>query len=735
MQRLRLVLAGLASSMLLPVTGAVLHAPGGGAEPAQGAVINAAAAEPIRAIFYYPWFPQTWHDGDHYTPSRGRYSNDSPAVLDAQFADMAYAGLDLAISSWWGHDTVTGKRFESVMKAGAAHGVAVVPYYEKEHGDQDPTVEEIRADLAGLEPLTSRPGWLHVDGKPVIFVYNSGATGCADVTRWRQATDGWTDFHVNLKVFPGFLDCADQPQSWHQYGPATSRSEHLPWSSNVSPGFWKYGEAEPRLARDLTRFEADLRAQAASGAQWQLVTSYNEWGEGTAVESAAEWESVSKRGDYLDVMREVYLGATETPGEVGVRIPARVDAHVSAAHPRANFGDARRWVVDRRPLTRSYLRFRLANRPQRAWLRVWSARGNPDGIAVRSSSSRWREGSITYRNAPDPGALRGRTSTVRAGSWTTVEVTDAIRRSGRYSFVVTSRGGVAAFNSTEHDRRRPHLLVQAAPVADEDVVVWAAGDLCDDHDAPDCGAVGTMIASDRATDYFLALGDLQYEVGSLSDFRRYYDPAMGAGPGLKSRTLPALGNHEYLTGGASGYFDFFGELAGDRSTGYYSRRLGAWQLVVTNTTCSEVGGCDPTDPQGVWIADRLQSSPKCTLVAGHHPAVTDGTYAPDTEAGRQMLDYAYDGRAELYLAGHDHEYQRFPRLDNELRPDVDRGVRTFVVGTGGKNLTEWGASNRSDYRQNTQFGALRLVLRPGSYSWEFRSVTGEVMDQGAGTCS
>ncbi|QIK75786.1 DUF7594 domain-containing protein [Nocardioides piscis] len=656
-------------------------------------------------------------------------------MLDAQFADMAYAGLDLAISSWWGHDSVTGKRLASVMRAGEAHGVAVVPYYEKEYGDQDPTVEEIRADLAGLEPLSSRPGWLHVDGKPVIFVYNSGATGCADVTRWRQATDGWTDFYVNLKVFSGYLDCADQPQSWHQYGPATSRSEHLPWSSNVSPGFFKHGEAQPRLARDLARFEADLRAQVASGARWQLVTSYNEWGEGTAVESAVEWESASKRGDYLDVMREVHLGAKGARDRAGVRVPARVDAHVSAADPRANFGGARRWVVDRRPVKRSYLRFRLADRPQRAWLRVWSPRRNRQGIAVRSSSSRWREQSITYRNAPAPGRLRGRTGTVRARSWTTVEVTDAIRRSGRHSFVVTSRGGAAAFNSTEHGRRRPHLLVRAAPVDDEGVVVWAAGDLCDDHDAPECGAVGAMIAADHTTDHFLALGDLQYEVGSLSDFRRYYEPAMGAGPGLKSKTLPAPGNHEYLTAGASGYFDFFGELAGGRSTGYYAQTLGAWRLLVTNTNCGEVGGCDPTDPQGVWMADRLQSSPECTLMTGHHPAVTDGTYAPDTEAGRQMLDYAYDGRAELYLAGHDHEYQRFPRLDKELRADSDRGVRTFVVGTGGKNLTEWGTSNRSDYRQNTQFGALRLVLRPGSYTWEFRSVTGEVMDRGTGTCS
>jgi hypothetical protein len=715
--------------------------PSTGNEPAGNASLGSLdGSAPIRATFYYPWFPQTWHDDDKFTPSRGAYSNDEPAVLDAQFDDMAYAGLDAAISSWWGPDTPTGRRLGPILTAAEANGVGVAPYYEKEYGDNDPSLDELRADLRHLGSLTSEPGWLRVDGRPVIFVYNAGATGCADVSRWKAATNGWSDFYVNMKLFSGFADCPDQPDSWHQYGPAHNRQVHLPWSFNVSPGFWHHQESTPRLTRDLDRFTADLDAQVASGARWQLVTSYSEWGEGTAVESAAEWESPSGRGDYLDAMREVYLGQApqrDTAARSAVRATALADAFVNAARPRANYGRSRSLAVDRSPVKRAYLKFRVDARPDTAVLRLWSDAGSRNGVTVRSAGNAWREGTLTFRNTPDHGQVRGRTSRVVSGGWTTVDVTEAVRRTGSVSFVVTARRGTeATFRSSEAARRRPQLVLSGGSGGDSTggTVVWAAGDACDDSDrVPGCAEVGRLIADDPATDYFVGLGDLQYENGELANFERYYDPKMGSGPGLKGRTWPVPGNHEYNTAGASGYFDYFGARAGDRSKGYYATDLGSWRLVVTNTNCSQAGGCSPSDPQGQWVQQQLAQAPACTIVAGHHPAITDGNYAPGVSSGKRMFDYAHDGGAELYLAGHDHEYQRFPALDKQLSRDP-AGVVPMVVGTGGKNLTDFTSTNRSAYRQNTDMGALRLVLRRGSYDWRFVSVSGKVMDSGSRTC-
>jgi hypothetical protein len=112
------------------------------------------------------------------------------------------------------------------------------------------------------------------------------------------------DVHVVLKVFSGFRDVADQPDSWHQYGPSTAYSEHLPHSAVVSPGFWHAKEASPRLGRDSVRFRNDVAAMEASGAFWQLVTTWNEWGEGTSVEPAAEFGST-----YLGILADAFAGS------------------------------------------------------------------------------------------------------------------------------------------------------------------------------------------------------------------------------------------------------------------------------------------------------------------------------------------------------------------------------------------------------------------------------------------
>ena len=86
-----------------------------------------------------------------------------------------------------------------------------------------------------------------------------------------------------LKIFSGYKTCASQPDSWHQYSPAVATDRQAGYSYAISPGFWLKGQAV-RLARDLARWNTNVSAMVASAEKWQLVTTFNEWGEGTSVE-------------------------------------------------------------------------------------------------------------------------------------------------------------------------------------------------------------------------------------------------------------------------------------------------------------------------------------------------------------------------------------------------------------------------------------------------------------------
>lgn len=272
------------------------------------------------------------------------------------------------------------------------------------------------------------------------------------------------------------------------------------------------------------------------------------------------------------------------------------------------------------------------------------------------------------------------------------------------------------------------------PKRQGDAVVWVTGDSCDNDDEEiDCADVASLMASDPDTDAVLAVGDLQYDRGTAEEFNKWYDPKMGEGAGLKSKTYPVPGNHEYHTPDAAGYFDYWGDRAGDRGKGYYAFDLNDWKIIAANSNCSEIGGCSGSHPIGVFMREQLAEPETCELVFGHHPAFSDGKHG-DQKFGRSIFAITYNNGGDLYVAGHDHNYQRFAPMTPEGKTDPVTGVPQFVVGTGGSNLTEWQEVNRSEYRQNEEFGALRLVLKPTGYTAEFISVDGDVMDSSSGTC-
>ena len=267
---------------------------------------------PVTAMFSYD--ESFRHANDHYHPSVP-FDSDDPASVRHMVNGMRYAGMAATVASWWGpgqHGETS--RFPILYQQANLAGLAVIPYYEPEAQSPDPTVARIQSDLAYLGAYADAyPSAGRINGLPVIFVYNAGSTGCAEVTKWKQATNGFTSRYVNMKVFPGYKTCPDQPSSWHQYGPATAESNHLPYSTNISPGFWHHDEATPRLVRDPARWALNVQHLAASTAQWRLVTSYNEWGEATSVESSPTWASASGWGTYLDELHDQLGGPAPSP--------------------------------------------------------------------------------------------------------------------------------------------------------------------------------------------------------------------------------------------------------------------------------------------------------------------------------------------------------------------------------------------------------------------------------------
>ena len=264
---------------------------------------------PIHAAFYYPWFPEAWTQQGYqlftqYHPSLGWYDSSRKAVIRAHIRGMLYAHIHVGIASWWGKGSETDGRVSKLLTVASGYKFRWALYYEPEgYGDPSPT--KIAHDLAYIRrSYAASPSYLTLHGKPVIFVWADAGDGCGMARRWAKAS---RTFYVVLKDFPGYTGCANQPDDWHQYAPAEATQVSVT-SFSVSPGFYKKGEASPRLARHPRRFARDVRAMVASGKRWQLVTTWNEWGEGTAVESAKEWASPSGYGTYADILHRLFRG-------------------------------------------------------------------------------------------------------------------------------------------------------------------------------------------------------------------------------------------------------------------------------------------------------------------------------------------------------------------------------------------------------------------------------------------
>jgi hypothetical protein len=363
------------------------------------------------------------------------------------------------------------------------------------------------------------------------------------------------------------------------------------------------------------------------------------------------------------------------------------------------------------------------------------------GGAMATSASNGAEAAFTFRGThlawiAQRSPTRGRATVLIDGQ--KVATVDL------YSSVTTSRQIVHTANWPKAATRtvqirpegtsgRPNVDVDAfvTLASPTKAVLAGAGDIgyCGATDAVATGALMSSIDGIAIT-----LGDNAYPDGTAQQFADCYDPAWG---GFRDRTRPSPGNHEYRTAGAAPYFKYFGSSAGKPGQGWYTFQAGTWRVYSLNSECSNVGGCKKGSAQYEWLKRDLASWPqRCVLAYWHRPRFSSINHGSST-AMADITRLLYDHRAEVVLASHDHGYERFALQDPSGQLDKRRGIRHFVVGTGGAQLYAYNREPlpRTVVRNNTTHGVIKLNLTSGAYAWQFLpTLNGGFADSGSGTC-
>jgi hypothetical protein len=263
-----------------------------------------ASPGPVRtAIFYYPWYGTAGRDGwyrhwdalghdppgdiaSNYYPARGPYSSSSPTILNEQMRDIAQAGIDEIVSSWWGSGSREDKRLPAVIKAAQAVSLQVAVHIEPYPGR---TVASVTDDVAHLRQL----------GISDFYVYRASDYPPEEWAAMNAALTGVRVFaQTNL---PGFAAAGRFTGLYTydilQYGASTftrlcaeARRLRLVCAPSVGPGYLAaaLGDVRVKPRSYGATYDAMWRSAVAAGADEVTITSYNEWGEGTQIEPARQ---------------------------------------------------------------------------------------------------------------------------------------------------------------------------------------------------------------------------------------------------------------------------------------------------------------------------------------------------------------------------------------------------------------------------------------------------------------
>lgn len=230
----------------------------------------------------------------------------------------------------------------------------------------------------------------------------------------------------------------------------------------------------------------------------------------------------------------------------------------------------------------------------------------------------------------------------------------------------------------------------------------------------------------------ITLGDNAFPDGSNSDYANCYQPTWGR---HKARTRPVVGNHEYQTPQAAGYYAYFGNTAGETGKGWYTYVLGAWRVIVLNDQVP----FDVGSEQYNWLGTVLNSMTEpCAVAMWHVPLWLSSNTAGYTEnpSRRVVWQRLYEAGVDLVLNGHQHHYERFAPMNPNGVLDNATGIRQINVGTGGESIAlPTVAIHPNSQVRAAPYGVIKMTLDATSYSWQFVPIAGQTFtDSGTTPC-
>ncbi|MDN5852262.1 MAG: metallophosphoesterase [Actinomycetia bacterium] len=690
-----------------------------------------AAATPVRPFlpvfaYYYQWIdPPYWERAKADYPLIGRYTSDDVDVMRQHLRTARSAGISGFFVSWKGSPT-NDRRLRMLVETARAEGMALAINYEALDVDRNPLpVEQVAADLLAFRRDLASDPVFGMFGRPLVIWSGSWKFSREQVAAAVAPVRADMAILASEKDPEGYRRIADLVDGnayyWSSVDPTRDRgfatkltaigdAVHAAgglWVAPFAPGFdaRMIGGSRVVERHDGATLRAEYSAAVASSPDVLGLISWNEFTENTFVEP-----SIGYGNRYLDVLRELVDLPVAAVGE---------QAADSSTEPTAtsaiggSLNDVARWALPVGGAAALAL----------AGAALWMRRRRAAGARHRGWPTAAHQAVVLVGVLALLGAAVAAAALVRAAPTTP---------------------------SAEHPAAPSALAMSpqfqgAQPVRDPArVVVAAAGDIAC---APDSGGLSKQEATSptscvmRATadlvgqidpDAVLTLGDHQYPDGSLERFQAGYDRTWGA---YKSITHPAVGNHEYGTRGAAGYFDYFGPAAGPRDTGYYSFDLAGWHVIALNSECGRIGGCGAGSDQERWLRADLAAHPStCSLAYWHRPRYSSGHHGDNSQL-TALWSVLQAAGTELALTSHDHDYERFAPMGPNDDVDPVGGIRQFVVGTGGAsfyNLHDPGPGHEVGIADRA--GVLELVLRPDGYEWQFRVPGGAALDQSSGTC-